>query len=116
MELYGVASVQHNDTMRDLEISRMIDSLCAATSFMYEPYIPGRGFSLKFSVIAEKAGEEDWDFDALDMTRFLNHYVSWSRHVADVPPLVRGDDLHVNLLSPQEHMSVYARNAGRMSV
>ena len=37
-------------------------------------------------------------------------------HVADVPPLVRGDDLHVNLLSPQEHMSVYARNVGRMSV
>ena len=116
VELYGVASVQHNDTMRDLEISHMIDSLCAATSFIYEPYIPGRGFSLKFSVIAERAGEEDWDFDTTDMARFLNHYVSWSRHVADVPPLVRGDDLYVDLLSPQEHMSVYLRNAGRMSV
>lgn len=109
VELYGVASVQHNDTMRDLEISRMIDSLCAATSFMYEPYMPGRGFSLKFSVIAEKADEEDWDFDTTDMARFLNHYVSWSRHVADVPPLLR----HGLLMSPYEHMSVYARNAGR---
>ena len=79
---------------------------------MYEPYIPGRGFSLKFSVIAEKAGEEDWDFDALDMTRFLNHYVSWSRHVADVPLFLR----HAALITPREHMSVYLRNAGRMSV
>ena len=113
VELYGVASVQHNDTMRDLEISRMIDSLCAATSFIYEPYIPGRGFSLKFSVIAEKADEEDWDFDTTDMARFLNHYVSWSRHVADVPPLVRGDGPP---LLPREYMSVYARNARRMSV
>ena len=115
VQLYGVASVEHNDTMRDLEISQMINSQCAATSFMYEPYFPHRGFSLKFSVLVQD-GEEDWDFDTTDMARFLNHYVSWSRHVADVPPLVRGDDLHVNLLSPQEHMSVYARNVGRMSV
>ena len=115
VELHGVASVEHNDTMRDLESSRLIDSQYPAASFMYEPYVPSRGFSVKFSVLAEKpeAGEEDWDFDTTDMGRFLNHYVSWSRHVADVPPLVRGDGPP---LLPREYMSVYARNAGRMSV
>ena len=112
VELYGVASVQHNDTMRDLEISRMIDIQCVATGFMYEPYIPSRGFSVKFSVLADKAGEEDWDFDTGDMGHFLNHFVSWSRHVADVPLFPR----HAALITPHEHMSVYLRNAERMSV
>ena len=74
--------------------------------------IPSRGFSVKFSVLADKAGEEDWDFDTGDMGHFLNHFVSWSRHVADVPLLPR----HAVLITPHEHMSVYARNAGRMSV
>jgi hypothetical protein len=111
VQLYGVASVEHNDTMRDLEISQMINSQCAATSFMYEPYFPHRGFSLKFSVLVQD-GEEDWDFDTGDMGHFLNHFVSWSRHVADVPLFPR----HAALITPHEHMSVYARNAGRMSV
>ena len=79
---------------------------------MYEPYVPSRGFSLQFSVLADKAGEEDWDFDTTDMGHFLNHFVSWSRHVADVPLFLR----HAALITPHEHMSVYARNAGRMSV
>ena len=112
VELYEHASVQHNDTMRHLEISHMIDIQCVATGFMYEPYIPSRGFSVKFSVLADKAGEEDWDFDTGDMGHFLNHFVSWSRHVADVPLFLR----HAVLITPHEHMSVYARNAGRTSV
>ena len=112
VELYGVASTHHNDTIHDLEVSRMIDSQCAATGFMYEPYVPSRGFSVKFSVLAENREKEDWDFDTTDMGHFLNHFVSWSRHVADVPLFPR----HAVLITPHEHMSVYARNAGRASV